>query len=88
MPTADFGPGSYNLIAFGSSSGSLGANTSGRIDGYEVTLAVQGNDLVLTVPEPSMFALPGVGAIGLIGWAWRKRLRTAKTLLLEEKPNV
>jgi hypothetical protein len=24
-------------------------------------------------PEPSTFALLGVGAIGLIGWAWRRR---------------
>ena len=26
-----------------------------------------------TVPEPSMSVLLGVGAIGLLGWAWRKR---------------
>ena len=40
-----------------------GASTSGTIDGYPATLAVQGNDLVLTVvPEPSSLALLGVGA--------------------------
>ncbi len=32
-PSANFGPGIYPLIAFGSSSGSLGSNTSGTIDG-------------------------------------------------------
>ena len=32
--SANFGPGNYDLIDFGSSSGSLGTNTSGTIDGY------------------------------------------------------
>jgi len=70
---SDFGPGNYNLIDFGSSSGSLGTTTRGTIDGYSAMLAVQGNALVLTViPEPSTLVLLGVGAIGLMGY-WRRQ---------------
>ena len=58
--TSNFGPGNYDLIAFESSSGSLGANTSGTIDGLPATLAVSNNELVLTVvPEPSKLTLLG-----------------------------
>ncbi len=75
-PSANFGRGSYPLIAFGSMSGSLGSNTSGTIDGLPATLAVQGNDLVVNVvPEPSTLALFAAGVLGLVGWAWRQRSR-------------
>jgi hypothetical protein len=87
--SANFGPGSYDLIDFSSSSGSLGANTTGTIDGYAARLAVQGDDLVLTVtPEPSTFALLAAGAIGLVGYGcWRRKVarRTAKPAALDQQ---
>jgi autotransporter-associated beta strand protein len=71
-----FGPGTYTLINSGSISGNLGSNLSGAIDGLPASLAIQGNDLLVlsVVPEPSTFALLGVGAIGLLG-CWRRRRR-------------
>jgi autotransporter-associated beta strand protein len=67
-PLANFAPGTYTLIDAGSIGGSLGQNTSGTIDGYPVSLAVQGNDLVLNVvPEPSTLALLAVAASVLGG---------------------
>jgi autotransporter-associated beta strand protein len=74
-----FGRGTYTLIDAELISGSLGPITSGTVDGYPATLAVQGNggnqDLVLSVtPEPSSATLLGAGVLGLIGWAWRLRL--------------
>ena len=88
-PTANFAPGSYALIGFGSSSGSLGANTSGTIDGYPATLAVQGNDLVVSVvPEPLTAALLAAGVLGLIGWEWRRRLRKIRTRVFEENRSL
>ena len=78
---AGFGPGSYTLIDAALISGNLEGNTSGTIDGYTATLAVQNNDsLVLTVsavPEPSTLMLLGVGTLGLLGHAWRRRKQSA-----------
>jgi hypothetical protein len=35
------------------------------------------SDIVMTVPEPGMLALLGTTALGLLGYAWRRRKRTA-----------
>ena len=73
-PQPGFARGSYYLIDAGSISGSLGPSTSGSIDGFSATLAVQGNDLVLNViPEPSTLALLAAGAVGLAGYVWRRQ---------------
>ncbi|MGA2254634.1 MAG: PEP-CTERM sorting domain-containing protein [Thermoguttaceae bacterium] len=74
-PSYGFGPGSYTLIDAQTITGTLGPSTSGTIAGWDSTLAVSGNDLVLTVvPEPSTLALLGV--VGLIGcWTrWQRWL--------------
>jgi fibronectin-binding autotransporter adhesin len=72
--TDNFGPGIYDLIAFGSRIGSVGTISSGTIDGYPANLAISGNDLVLTVvPEPSTLALLGAGAIGLAAFGLGRR---------------
>ena len=83
-PSPNFGPGTYTLIDAASISGSLGASTTGTIDGYPATLAVQANgndrDLVLNVtPEPSTLALLAAGAIGLAGYVWRRRRPARRT---------
>ena len=65
-PLAGFGEGTYTLIDAGSISGSLGSGTSGTIDGFQASLAVHGDNLVLNVvPEPGTLALAGTGAVSL-----------------------
>jgi autotransporter-associated beta strand protein len=77
-PQAGFGPGTYTLIDAGNIAGTgLGGTKVSTINGLTATLAIggsDGKDLVLTVvPEPSTIALLACGAVGLLGYALRKR---------------
>ncbi|MGO9109097.1 MAG: CRISPR-associated endonuclease Cas1, partial [Thermoguttaceae bacterium] len=75
-PTTNFEPGIYNLIDFGSSSGSLGSTTSGTIDGLAATLTLQSNSLVLNVvPEPATLTLLGSAVLGLGVVYLRRRVK-------------
>jgi autotransporter-associated beta strand protein len=72
-----FGAGTYTLIDAKAISGSLStSNLSGPIgSGYNGTLAIVGNDLVLTttaVPEPGTLSLLAAGLMSLLAYAWRK----------------
>ena len=86
--TTNFQQGTYYLIEANSlPGGSLGTSTSGAIGDYSATLAVQGNNLVLkVVPEPGTLALLAAGAIGLVGYGWRRRkARLAKPTAIDQQ---
>ena len=55
--------------------GALAINDSGQIvgDAYNHTTGQEQAVLLTPVPEPSTFALLGVGAISLVAYAWRRR---------------
>ena len=77
-PLAGFEPGEYTLIGAGSINGTLGANTSGTVDGLMATIAIDGNNVVLTVvPEPPSIALVLAAAAGVIAWSWRRPLNVS-----------
>lgn len=62
-----FGVGDYTLISASAWTGTLGPNLTGTINGYDAFLAINGNDLTLTViPEPATWWLLGLGLAILI----------------------
>ena len=73
-PLGGFGRGTYTLIDTNSVPiGSLGTSNSGTIDGMPAYIAVQGDDVVLTVvPEPSTLVMLCIGGVVLLGWRWRR----------------
>ncbi len=71
---AGFGPGEYTLIDAASINGQLGTNRSGTIDGLPANLAIDNDNLVLTVvPEPSSLALLLVATLAAIAVGWKRR---------------
>jgi fibronectin-binding autotransporter adhesin len=77
-----FSVGTYTLIDAKAVSGSLGtSNLSGPIgSGYNGTLAIVGDDLVLTttaVPEPASLVLLAAGLLALLPLAWQRRKHRA-----------
>jgi autotransporter-associated beta strand protein len=81
-----FGPGSYTLIDAGAISGGLGGNNSGTISGLPATLAIQGNDVVLTVvPEPGSLLLFATASFACASdLYWRRRRYKPKVQAQEE----
>ena len=56
-------------------------NDNGLIVGYGVNPSGHTDAFLLTpIPEPSTFALLGIGAISLLGFAWRRRRGRARCL--------
>ena len=56
-----------------------GINDAGQIVGEGANSLGQNHAFLLTpvVPEPSTFVLLAAGAVGLLGYAWRRRKQTA-----------
>ena len=72
----NFRPGVYDLIQSNTSlpPGLLGGSTSGSVGPWQANLAVQGNDLVLTVvPEPGTLALLAASTLVLAVSLLRRR---------------
>ena len=66
---------------------------SANLDGSDVTTVLSGPSKprqvsVMDVPEPSTPALLAAGVVGLMGWAWRRRLRNDESYVDKERTNV
>ncbi len=70
----NFGSNNDTFVGVGAWNGEMtlgdwGVNTAN----HTVWAVLDHNSEFAVVPEPGTFALLGVGAIGLFGWAWRRR---------------
>lgn len=64
---AGFAPGTYTLFESVATTGSLGSNLTGKVGGYDASLKLDGNNIVLNVvPEPATMCLLALGSVAAI----------------------
>jgi autotransporter-associated beta strand protein len=71
--------GTYTIASYGGTlSGQFSALNIPAGDTINYGTGSNSSITLSAVPEPSTAALLGAGVLGLIGWAWRRRLRNVK----------
>jgi hypothetical protein len=64
-----------NTLSFGVSAPGLDKTTPATFvsDAFGVTATLTATPLATGVPEPASLTLLGIGALGLLGYGWRRR---------------